>query len=245
MLLNVHSAMSKLGWIVGGAQTVITGLLDAIGPAGTLLMPAHSAQLSEPSNWRMPPAPEDWWPTIRAEMPAFDPARTPTRNMGAIPEAFRSYPGVRRSSHPQTSHAACGPQAELIVSEHELDCLFGEQSPIGKLYALDGHVLLLGVDHGNNTALHLAEDRAVLPDKQRHDEGAPLMIDGKRHWRTFRPIKTSSDDFAELGEAFASTGLEVRGAVGATEARFMRVRDVVDFAQPWLEANRGRTADNG
>jgi len=238
MLLNVHSAMSKLGWVVGGAQGVIDALLEALGPAGTLMMPAHSAQLSDPANWRMPPAPESWWETIRREMPAYDPARTPTRKMGAIAEAFRTYPAVLRSAHPQTSHAAVGSLAEEIVVEHPLDCLFGDESPIGKLYALDGHVLLLGVNHGNNTLLHLAEDRAEIPSKSRHDEGSPVLVDGQREWQPFRPIKVDDEDFAELGEAFAATGLEKRGMVGASEARLMRARDVVDFATPWLESHR-------
>ena len=74
MVLNVHSSLSRLGWVAGGAQAVVGALLQAVGPAGTLLMPAHSGQLSEPANWRQPPVPETWWPEIRAALPAFDPA---------------------------------------------------------------------------------------------------------------------------------------------------------------------------
>ncbi len=238
MLLNVHSALSRIGWVVGGAQSVIQALLDVLGSDGTLTMPSHSAQLSNPANWRRPPAPERWWETIRAEMPAFHPDRTPTRFMGVIAETFRSWPGVLRSSHPQTSHAAYGPLAERIVAEHPLECLFGDTSPIGKLYALDGHVLLLGVGHGNNTVLHLAEDRARIPSKMRHTEGAPVLVDGVRRWQVFHPFKVSDDDFPALGEAFAATGGERRGKVGAADAILMRAREVVDFAVPWLEANR-------
>lgn len=238
MLLNVHSALSRLGWVVGGSQAVIQALLDVLGSEGTLMMPTHSAQLSNPANWRRPPAPERWWETIRAEMPVYDPACTPTRLMGAIPENFRSWPGVLRSAHPLTSHAACGPLAAEIVAEHPLDCPFGDASPIGRLYALDGHVLLLGVGHGNNTVLHLAEDRARFPSKTRHTEGAPLVVDGARRWQVFQPIRVSDDDFPALGEAFAATGRERRGQVGAAAAILMRARDVVDFAVPWFEANR-------
>jgi aminoglycoside 3-N-acetyltransferase len=238
MLLNVHSALSRLGWVAGGAQSVVEALVAALGAEGTLMMPTHSAHLSDPANWRMPPAPESWWDIIRAEMPAYDPAKTPTRNMGAIVETFRRWPGVHRSSHPLTSHAALGPLAADIVADHALDDFFGERSPIGRLYALDGFVLLLGVDHGNNTVLHLAESRAVFPGKTRHDEGAPVLVDGERRWQAFRPWMTDDDDFAALGEAFAETGQEVRGRVGAAVARLMRARDVVDFAVPWLESHR-------
>ena len=242
MLLNVHSALSSLGWVVGGAQAVVDALLAVLGDEGTLAMPTHSSQLSDPANWRMPPAPADWWQQIRAEMPAYDTACTPTRAMGAIPECFRNYPGVLRSNHPQTSHAALGPAAADLIAEHPIENLFGDGTPIGQLYALDGHVLLIGVDHGNNTALHLAEARADFPGKHHHQEGAPIIVAGERRWQPFAPLQVSDDDFKALGEAFAETGLETRGKLGQATARFMRVRDVVDFALPWLEANRGQTA---
>ncbi|HEY5644814.1 MAG TPA: AAC(3) family N-acetyltransferase [Pseudomonadales bacterium] len=238
MLLNVHSALSRLGWVAGGAQSVIQALLEVIGSEGTLMMPAHSAHLSEPSNWRHPPAPESWWPAIRAGMPAYQPACTPTRLMGAVAESFRSWPGVLRSAHPQVSHAALGPLAAEIVAEHPLDDFFGDASPIGGLYALDGHVLLLGVGHGNNTVLHLAEARARFPSKGRRQEGAPVLVDGSRRWLQFQPLQVSDDDFTALGEDFAATGGEQRGRAGAGQAILMRARDIVDFGVPWFEAHR-------
>jgi len=238
MLLNVHCSMSRLGWVAGGVQSVNAALLKQLGATGTLMMPTHSSQLTDPSTWRAPPVPESWWDILRREMPAYDKARTPTRNMGLVAESFRTYPGVARSAHPQVSHAASGPLAERIVAEHPLDCFFGERSPIGKLYELDGYVLLLGVSHGNNTALHLAEHRADFPGKTRHDEGAPIIVGGKRRWQKFRPLKVSDDDFAEIGEAFGAAGGEILKSVGAAEARLMRARELVDFAVPWIESNR-------
>ncbi|MDA1074167.1 MAG: AAC(3) family N-acetyltransferase, partial [Proteobacteria bacterium] len=79
--LIVHTSLSKLGWIAGGAQAVVQTLLDFTGTDGTLVMPTHSAQLTDPANWVNPPVPAGWWPQIRDEMPAFDPDLTPTRSM--------------------------------------------------------------------------------------------------------------------------------------------------------------------
>jgi len=43
-ILLVHSSLSNLGWVCGGAQTVITALMNAVGSDGTLVMPAHSGE---------------------------------------------------------------------------------------------------------------------------------------------------------------------------------------------------------
>jgi aminoglycoside 3-N-acetyltransferase len=245
-ILLVHSSLRALGWVAGGAHAVVLALRDAIGPHGTLAMPTHSSHLSDPGKWRAPPVPADWWPIIRAETPAFDAALTPTRNMGAIVEAFRHVPGVLRSSHPLTSFAAAGPQAAAIVADHRLGSGMGEHSPLARLYERNARVLLLGVGHGNNTSLHLAETRATFAGKQTHTEGAPVLQDGERRWITFDELVWNDDDFTTIGAAFGAAseerggarGGERTGAVGVATARLMAMRALVDFGVLWMEANR-------
>src|SRR5438552_1126834 len=41
-LLMVHSSLSALGHVVGGAGTVLDALREVIGEQGTLMLPAHS-----------------------------------------------------------------------------------------------------------------------------------------------------------------------------------------------------------
>jgi aminoglycoside 3-N-acetyltransferase len=239
MTVIVHTAMSRIGWVPGGAQGVIGALLNVLGTSATLVMPAHSGNFSEPSNWMAPAVPKTWWDDIRAEMPAFDPALTPSRNMGAVAESFRMYPGVVRSSHPQVSFTALGPNSDHIVASHPVGCMFGERSPLARLYELDAHVLLLGVDHANNTAIHLGEDRADFPGKTYQAEGSPMLVDGERRWISFDELKANDEDFVELGEAFArETQMERRGPIGWGEGRIMPIRAIVDFAETWLSAHR-------
>lgn len=240
MTLILHSSLRTLGgWICGGPVAVILALEDLLGSEGTLVMPTHSGDLSDPTQWRNPPVPESWWPIIKETMPAFEPELTPTREMGAIPETFRKQRGVLRSRHPQVSFAAWGKHATTITAEHPLDYGLGEDSPTARVYQLDGMVLLLGVGHGNNTSLHLAEYRADYPAKQEKTNGAPMLVDGERRWIPLRDIDIDDGDFEQIGAAFdAATNLSSHGRVSAAVAQLVPQRPLVDFAVRWIEQHR-------
>jgi aminoglycoside 3-N-acetyltransferase len=239
MTLLVHSSLTSLGWVVGGAQAVVMALIEAVGESGTLMMPTQTGGLSEPSLWTNPPVPEAWWPVIRAHMPAYDPAVTPTRGMGAVVEAFRTWPGTKRSSHPQLSFAARGPLADRLLAGHSLTDGLGERSPLARLYDAGGSVLLLGVGHGNNTSLHLAEYRADYPGKEVREFAAPIIVDGRREWTAYLDINLNPDDFAEIGNDFdRAAGLIRHGCVAQAKAMLMPQRELVDYAVRWMTLHR-------
>jgi len=71
MILIVHSSLSSLGWVCGGAPSVIQALENILTDDGTLIMPSHSGNLSAPKDWMNPPVTEAWFETIRKEMPVL------------------------------------------------------------------------------------------------------------------------------------------------------------------------------
>ncbi len=237
----VHSALSSLGWVVGGPVAVIQALLQLVGPSGTLMMPTQTWKNLDPASgvYQVEGIPEAWYPIVREHLPAYDPAVTPSIGMGVIAEVFRNWPGARRSNHPTRSFAAVGSNAELLTADHPLTDVFGPASPLGKLYDLDGHILIIGLDHASNTSLHLAEHLATYPGKRFVQESSAVLVDGVRQWLTYpSPDLMQDADFATLGDAFEAEHGIAHHTVGLATVRFMRQRPLVDWAVPWLEQHR-------
>src|SRR5579875_789667 len=140
----VHSSLRSLGWVDGGAATVIDALCAAVSPGGTILVPTLTGTAQD--------GPE--------HPPVFDPRHTPCWT-GTIPETFRALPEARRSRHPTHSVGVIGPVAEMLIDGHEYCATpCAGQSPYGRLAQTGGLILLLGVTHESNTCLHMIEELA-------------------------------------------------------------------------------------
>ena len=144
-VLLVHSSLRALGPAAGGPHAVIAALREALGPGGTLLLPALSYAAVTPGH------------------PVFDVHATPSC-VGIIPETFRQLPGVQRSLHPTHSVCGIGPLASELLGAHLSDTTpCGPCSPFHLLPEVHGQILMLGCGLGPDTSLHAVEELVVPP----------------------------------------------------------------------------------
>lgn len=204
-VLVVHTAFSRVAPVEGGPPGLIHALLAALGPPGTLVMPSMSDDDDTP----------------------FDPASSPCRGMGIVADTFWRLPGVLRSDSPH-AFAAIGRHAATITTDHPVEVPHGLDSPVGRVYELDGDVLLLGVGHDANTTVHLAENLAAV--RYGCDHHATLHRDGRAERVDYFEIDHCCERFALIDEPLDSGGRQRRGCVGHASARLARSRDVVDAA---------------
>jgi len=240
-VVMLHASVRAIGWVVGGPDTVIQALLDVLGPEGTLMMYV---------GWE-----EDRYLTIALEegrgeayleeCPAFDPQRSrANRKWSILTEYLRTWPGARRSDHPEASVAAVGVKAEWLTEDHPLHYPYGPGSPYAKLCESGGKVLLLGAPLNTLTILHHAETLARVPNKRLVRYKMPVLREGKRVWVEIEDIDTgrgivegrsSEEYFVEIVREYLKTGKGHSGKVGVAPSYLFDAEDLVKFAVQWLE----------
>ncbi len=151
-VVYVHSSLSSMGYVQGGADTVIDAFLDVVGPEGTLCVPTIVYAGQGPR-------------------PPFDVIRSPSE-VGRITETLRLRPEACRSDNPTHSVAAIGRQADEITAGHAGgegrpspwgELAFGHESPWQRFYDIDAICVLLGVDWEVNTMFHYIQSRFIEP----------------------------------------------------------------------------------
>ena len=153
-VLLVHSGLSYVGHIDGGAETVIDALAEVVGEEGTVMMPtftrpyvAFEGSVNKSKIYR--PWCKEFFDNI---------------NTGAVPKTLLYRPGIYRSAHATHSWAGFGKMAEYCLSAHTcLEPPASENSPMAKALELGGKVLFFGSDIHTNTFLHYLEDKSGAP----------------------------------------------------------------------------------
>ena len=191
---------------------LIAALQAALAPEGTLVMPSMTGDDDHP----------------------FDPKTTSCTEMGVVADTFWRVPGVLRSDSPH-AFAAIGPQAARITAPHPVDLPHGLDSPVGRVYELDGQVLLLGVGHDANTTIHLAEYLAGV--RYRRKKYVTILKDGKPAPLDYWEIDHCCQNFNLVDGWLDEQGLQRRGKVGNAEARLAQSQDIVEVVTGQLRTN--------
>jgi len=230
-LLLVHSSLKSLGKVPGGPETVIRGLLEALGPEGTLLLPALSYSFVTPGD------------------PVFD-VRATKSCVGAIPEHFRNRSGTLRSVHPTHSVAATGPRAHELLDDHLEDSTpVGPHSAFRKMRDLGGQLLFLGCGLEPNTSMHGVEELVEPP--YLFDPWIDYRLtleDGSTIRKTYRPHGFANVDqrYDRMEGLLEPKGLLRAGPVLAATAHLMDAQPVWELGEatlrrdPWAFVDRRR-----
>jgi aminoglycoside 3-N-acetyltransferase len=196
-VLMLHSALSSLGHVDGGAPAVVEAILGWLGPEGTLVVP-----------------------TLTDVTQLFSPETSPS-TVGQLTEVVRQWPGAVRSRHPSHAVAAIGPRAHELAAGHERTLPCGLDSPYGQLGQLRGWVMLLGVDQDRNTTWHTAETVADLP-YLRTVTVRVLQANGSIEEMKLPKSPWGHRAFIGLDRPLREAGLLRIGRVGRAVARLMR-----------------------
>ena len=222
----VHSSLRSFGYVEGGALAVCRAL---VAICGTVLMPAASWDLTgipaPPGLVRPHNAVRvaETWQEFDAALAKAVPYAEDLpidRELGLIPETMRLAFPHKRSPHPLMSYLAVGRNADELIAAQQLDRPLG---PIEALAEIGGDVLLLGVGHTANTAIHLAEQRLGRSRFYRYakmDRGV---------WMELPNIPGQSHRFDDLEPDLAGVTHEVM--IGNCRARRVAVTDVLVAAE--------------
>jgi aminoglycoside N3'-acetyltransferase len=214
-IVFLHSGLSKLGYVEGGAETLADLLiaLFVVERKGTLAMPAFSMTGT-------------MYETLQDPTP-FDQANTPS-GVGKITDVFRRRAGVVRSLHPTHSVSALGPDAEWLTRDHHTDPrAFGPASPLGRVLARDGYILGLGTDLGPVTFYHVIEDldpafplRVYTPDSPltktcRREDGTAVAVAVMAHDSAVSAVRIDKPSGMAV-RRFLTEDLRARGVLRET-----------------------------
>lgn len=147
-----HASYKAFGEIQGGPDVLLGAILSMFPQ---LMMPAFTYQTMitpevGPENNGMVYGGAAAQDNAYAEFFSADLPVHP--EIGVLAETLRKHPKSHRSTHPILSF--CGIDVDEALNSQTLQNPF---APIGKLAEAGGYVLLLGVDHTANTAIHYAE----------------------------------------------------------------------------------------
>lgn len=228
----VHASMRAVGAVEGGADTVIEAVMEVVGLAGTVVCPAFNRKNRI----------EDRVITVEGGSPGSLDFRLDTgtfidglcrEQVGIFAERLSARPDAELSSHPTLAFSAAGRSASYITANAPFHYSLGTNSPLARLHQLDARIVLIGVDHRVNSAIHLAENWANAPYARR--KAAVRM---PNHTATeLEGNPECSAGFVKIEPLLRQARILRSGYVGNARSQSMRLQHVVSMAMEMLRGN--------
>jgi aminoglycoside 3-N-acetyltransferase len=222
--VEVHSSLGRMGFVEGGAPTVINALMDVVGEEGAIVMSAYLVTLP------LPLTDEEKKKGIIAKVRKLDENTDCRTGMGVIADTFCKLPGTYLGKGINRV-CAWGRDAELHSHGYEY------------LLSVDGWVLLIGVDINRCSCMHTAEDKVGLPEELTAHFELPEEIKQqypKDEWYVQysdlqKPLPV--DAWGKVQVEAERRGLIRKGCVGKAECMLFKGRSVVDIYEEYLRTD--------
>jgi aminoglycoside 3-N-acetyltransferase len=222
-VILVHSSLRSVGYVPGGAETMIDALLESVGEDGTIVVPTITGQIYD--------------------SPEYPPSFSKDKRCwtGMVPETFRKRSDAYRSRHPTHSVAAIGKNARKITEGHEdAETPCGNGTPYLKVSEFNGKILFIGATLKANTTFHSAEELARL---YYHIQPEPSVckidMDGEEIERKcFLHAYGTPRAFDEKEREFMEHGIARIGHVGRARSIIMDARRMIEFTLDRIEEDR-------
>ncbi|HNT76509.1 MAG TPA: AAC(3) family N-acetyltransferase [Anaerolineae bacterium] len=209
--VEVHSSLSSFGWVEGGATTVIEALMQVVSEEGALVMSAY------PVSPPIPLTEEEEARGITWKVRILDPHSDERTGLGIVADTFRKRPDV-----------VCG-------TEFHRGCAWGHDAHLHcqnykHLLEIDGWVLLLGVDIGRCSSMHLAES-VPIPEEIRECFKVPtdILRDYPQDRWGIGYGSTPGNPWLKVWEEALRRGLVRTRTIGQSECKLFKARAMVSI----------------
>jgi aminoglycoside N3'-acetyltransferase len=214
-IVEVHSSLSSIGYVDGGAPKIVNALMNVVGEEGSIVMSLYPVSKPIPLSGE-----EKAW-GIRAKVQTYGEDYHGPTGMGVIADEFFRRHGTILGPK---WHRVCawGRYAEQLSKGYHV------------LLEMDGWVLLLGVDIRRCSSMHQAE-KYLLP------QAIVRYFDPPEDIRRKYP----TDIYLSYGQTFEDAWLKIQteaerqgiikiGQIGNATSRFFKARSVVGMYEEAL-----------
>ncbi len=221
--LGVALSFKSIGYVIGGPETFIDALLEAVGSQGTIMIPTytHGFHISKVASGKT--------------AYIFDHNFTPTWT-GLVPETLRKRKSAIRSRHPINSVTAIGRLAEYLTEGHNE--LSRSYMPYSKLAQIKGKILCIGLGDHVVAIRHEAQYQAGFFNHIPSGFGVKYRDDnGKIKIFTRREFIGCTTRLPELVPTLRRMGLVRDGNIGMAHSIIVPAMEFIKETSKKLRAN--------